>query len=340
MTFRDAIQKQPYRCVQAAFLLLSTVLAASSPAKANTTYHVGNSLTWDAIGGLRLTSLAEAASSPIHHHYHIRCGRPLAYIFANPTDVCVPATLHGEWVLAFPTQSYDSVTFQPFSGASVIDEWTAFNELSQELRSNPNNRFTRVYLYQAFPPQASATAYMDAWTRDFPGPDAEFEYSRAVFDWMYQRWDSATIQRPYLIPLGEVLLKVDLMARAGAIPEISSAADLYRDALHLNNVGRYVASMTFLTVLSRLDPRELPVTNAFRPNPTVWPSDVAITQDMATALQEAVWSVVSNDPRTGIKTTIEVPALAGPLQFLILLSAVVLVINRCSTPTTASADTF
>src|SRR4051794_2387808 len=59
-----------------------------------TSYHVGNSLTWDA-NPPTIAQIAAVAGQTLSAGYHIDCGQNLTYMVGNPTEVCVTPTAYG-----------------------------------------------------------------------------------------------------------------------------------------------------------------------------------------------------------------------------------------------------
>ena len=94
------------------------VLSAASVTQATvTSYHVGNSLTWDS-GPWRLPRVAQEAGIDLQTGYHIQCAKPLSWIVANPDLTCIDPTAFGRFATALPSYEWDFVTFQPWSSCS------------------------------------------------------------------------------------------------------------------------------------------------------------------------------------------------------------------------------
>jgi hypothetical protein len=81
------------------------------------------------------------------------------------------------------------------------------------------------------------------------------------------------------------------MIAAGELPGVTSTSRFYRDALHLSNLGKFVASATILAATEGEDPAQL----------VTIPSNYGeIAAETLAALQATIWDVVVSDPRTGI----------------------------------------
>ena len=59
---------------------------------------------------------------------------------------------------------------------------------------------------------------------------------------------------------------------------IPGAGELYRDAWHMNNVGRYIAGLTVFSGIFRIDPASIPGIKAYHLS-NQWPSDRELTEE-------------------------------------------------------------
>ena len=101
--------------------------------------------------------------------------------------------------------------------------------------------------------------------------------------------------RVRLASAGKVIREVRDRILADDFP-IDSVNDLYRDAIHLDyGIGRFIASTTMATVISRMNPIGLPVPREV----SSW-SESELTDEQALAIQEVVWEVVTEDRRSGV----------------------------------------
>ncbi len=282
--------------------MLVGLLVMSGPIQAVTlnTYHVGNSLTWDAQVGGGLVQLAADAGHTLTTGYHIRCGRPLDFIIDNPGSVCVEPNEFGYYTDAFANNAWDAITLQPHSGATPREEYEAAKALIQLARQNSANSDTRFYLYATWGTlPETGTSFYDKWYDPTPtDPDVDLIRNANGFGWIYNalRTDPDLYGVDlYVIPAGYVLAEVDQRMRAGQIPGFSGVDEIYRDDVHMTNFGRFIASNTYLATLFEEDPTGTPTNNFFLTSPgQVTP--ITITEQLATLVQDAVWDVVSAYP--------------------------------------------
>ena len=231
--------------------------------------------------------------------YHIRGGMHLDYIWDHPDDTTYTNT-YGNYVNALPSNEWDFVTMQPFYKAesTLGQDENRIIDFIDLTRSGPSLS-TRFFIYSAWP--SSPETYQTTWTQAVSNdPDQSTVHSRDYFTYLY---DNVTDHygddvELFVIPIGEVMFKLDQEFRAGRFAGYDDISDLYRDQVHLSNdVGRFVAATTTFATLFREDPTGLERPAGFYPYPS-GPS--AITDELRIFLQEIVWEVVSQHPDSGV----------------------------------------
>lgn len=253
-------------CIFTAFSLL---FAVSLHAEALTSYHIGNSLTWDARVG---EFPALSAQRGIEHTTgrHLRCGRSLPFILRNPSEQCHEDLEFGTWPDAAPGHQWDVVTLQlyPDKDATLGSEVEAAVALIDTVRSNPANADTRFIVYGAWPNQIDTDSYEEAWLAptDPDNLDTPGAHSRAYQLAAFERIAAA---RPDLqidfLSAGEMFYQADLLIRDA----VSSGSDwlgftdiseLYADEWHMSSrTGRWASGLAMWTAVTGEDPLNLEV---------------------------------------------------------------------------------
>ena len=298
-------------------VLVFTVFATSTAtAGVQRTYSVGNSLTWDSKPANYGIIADATAGVTTTFGYHIRCGMPLNYIVANPTEVCVTPTGSGTYEPALSGNTWDAISIQPFPGpgstlatdASAIATFTALAPTATP------------YIYAAWPSRpAAGTSFADIWDLPSSGLDGQSTIlSRDYFEDLITRARAAQpsgTPQVRMIPIGEVFVAFEQAINGGSLPTFTSIRDLYRDDLHLANVGRFLASTTAISTIYGIDPRGLSVDGIadFNSDPASWPTDQTITPELKLQLQTMVWDVVSTNPYTGVPEPASLSVIAGAL---------------------------
>jgi hypothetical protein len=282
------------------------VAAGTGWGQSLTCYHVGNSLTWDSRPDFGLPRLASDAGLTLTTGWHIRCNGSLNHIVDNPTEVCVSPSAFGYYTESFANYAWDAVTLQPYSSENTPStprmEAAGFKSMIQLVRQNPDNADTTFYLYTGWMSQTDMGGdFYSAWYDSTPvDPDADLIRNAAAFDWIYDRLvddqELAGIDIQ-VIPVGNVLAELDRRMTLGEIPGFTGVEQLYRDDLHMNNLGWFVASNTVMSALFKLNPTGTPTNPAFILAPGQTES-IEITAELGAMIQDAVWDVVWSHPHT------------------------------------------
>lgn len=266
-------------------------------------YFVGNSVT-DAIKYDGLKSLAESAGKTHTWARHMIPGAPLEFLWNNPTTGFTEVP-YGPPSNAFPNYDWDAISLQPFDrlieGANM-DKDIVNRYIDLAKTRNPNAQF---YLYMRWPrtpdsksptdPTLTAQTWNTLWARSFSGGWDNTNESKDFFeDLLFSVRSSQTISKPVLIvPVGEVFKLLNDRMAAGQIAGYTKIWDFYSDGIHLKDVGSYAVATTYYATLYKADPRGLSVPSQFG----------TIPSGVVSAIQNAVWEVVSTYPYSGVSSS-------------------------------------
>ena len=289
-------------------LLLAAVFAYSTGVGAASVYSIGNSLTENGVPGFGGVALMNGGAPEIG--YQIAWGAPLNHIRANPDDISldlptIPAL--GGFAQALPSRAWSAVTIEPYTGyafgthdnlASDMANISYFIDLTRSSGLADNTKF---YIYEAWPSQTAVNGdYSGFWNQPvFGSQDQPMVFARQYFDRLYNGLSARYGGTASLavIPIGDVMNRLDIDIAAGLFPGLHDISALYQDDFHINNVGRYMAAITVYATLTGINP-ETTVIPSWMLAPEGTPN--GLTVELAKALQTVVWDVVSNDPRTGV----------------------------------------
>ncbi len=205
-----------------------------------TTYNIGNSLTWDAVNAGGMEDVFSKGGVNLIINHHINCGSSLANTLANSNKTCI-SSKDGHWNEALVNNFYDMLILQPFEGGATETEITAMQSFVAMVSTN-----TQIVLYEAYPGFDDAKNISDYYLL----PDqVAFGETQAEYQAVREAFPDAIIIRAM-----EVIVEIDVRARRGEIPGITSAQDLYRDKRHFGNLGKYILSLTFYSSLTNLVP--------------------------------------------------------------------------------------
>jgi hypothetical protein len=310
----------------AALAVTASFVARPASAEIDNLYVIGNSLTNDANnfgdGVAELIGLMPGAGTPDFGR-HIKSASGLGSIVATPDTVSISSPApYGTYENALGNYAWDALTLQPYN-ETLSSATGAIATLIDLARTGPGGiDGTDVFIYTGWP-QADSYAggsasfatsgnFAAKWARDYAGSPST-SGTRDFFERLMGDLDADPAYADLdfrLIPAGDVLAEVDRRARAGEIPGLASAADLYRDRDHMGGPGMYLAGITTLATITGESPVGLGVPA------THYGTIIANDDALRLALQQAAWDVVRNDPLAAIPE----PTLiaTAPMALLVL----------------------
>lgn len=99
------------------------------------------------------------------------------------------------------------------------------------------------------------------------------------------------LQKPVLmVPVGHVMYELNQQMKTGKVPGYKTVWEVYKDGIHLKNVGSYIAACTFFATLYGENPKGL----------TTEPYG-DIDPKVAEVIHDVVWNVVSTHELTGLR---------------------------------------
>ena len=161
-----ALLTAPMACGTILTIFLSAATGVSFAS--STSYHIGNSLTWDSQPN-GLAALANANGKEHSVGYHIRSGWSIDAIWTNPTDVTLTNSF-GDFTTALSANAWDFVTLQPHHSDTTLALDTQRIIDFIELNEAGPSTSTEYYIYAAWPRQPGD--YKALWTQYISnGPD-------------------------------------------------------------------------------------------------------------------------------------------------------------------------
>jgi hypothetical protein len=227
--------------------------------KTYTMYSIGNSHTQDFEPFNGFLDIANTESIKISNGCHINCGSPLYNSWLNPEKTCVEPNSFGKYTSALSSFPWDIITIQPFVGTQgFLEKKAAVNFIDYALKFQ-NKDSLSLFIYCTWPMNDSYSLdsfdFSQIWLKPFASGKDTTALSRAFFNYLV---DSVRTIYPDVkigfISVGEVFYNFHESAKKGLVPGFSGAGELYRDKWHLNNVGRYIASLTSFCVVFNHNP--------------------------------------------------------------------------------------
>mgnify|MGYP002786896427 CR=1 FL=1 len=266
-------------------------------------YMVGNSVT-DGINYAGLQAIAQSQGKTHTWARHMIPGAPLGWLWENQNSGFTE-TPYGNPTNAFPNYDWDAISLQPFDrhieGAGN-DKEIINNYINLAKGRSPNVQF---YIYMRYPrtsdnkqptdPTLTADTWTALWQRTFTGSWDGAEESKDFFQKLLVAVRGySVINKPILIiPVGEVFNNLNTKMKNGQVPGYSKIWQVYSDGIHMNNVGSYIAALTFYSTLYKADPRGSAVPSQYG----------SIPSNVVTQIQNSVWEVVSTYQYSGVSSS-------------------------------------
>lgn len=256
-------------------------------------YSIGNSHTWDFRPAADFLEIGKALGIDIKNGWHINCGQNLETIWENPEQTCVDLSRFGTYRKAIRKHKWDAISIQTFRGGSGKAEKKAVEEFLSFIAGSVN-KDCNVYIYCTWPKNTAEQLgdfnYTEEWLSDFEENDTLEILSGKYFTYLEDAIKKIS-GRVTFIPLGRVLYRFDQKAKSGEIPGFSGSGELYRDAWHMNNVGRLIAGLTVFAQIFRIDPAGIPDVGSYQASEQ-WPSDRELTPEQNDIIRNIISEVL------------------------------------------------
>lgn len=291
------------------WLWLGTIAWAGEIPQRLRVYYIGNSVT-DAIQYGKLAELAATRGCRWEWGRHMIPGAPLQWIWEHPGDGFMEKP-YGYYPTALKDFEWDIITLQPFDRQLKSD--VQFIQQFIDL-ARPKSPQAQFFLYSRWPRMTIQGKSVRFNTTDYdpfksvagtPDLSQLDDWEKRWLATYTGQWDGTNESRDYfeqlltevrranpdlakpvrLIPVGDVMHRLDQEMRAGRVGDFKSIWQFYKDGIHMNPYGSYVAACTFFAALTGTSPLGLPHESYGFTNAPV-----------AQLIQKTAWEVVSARP--------------------------------------------
>lgn len=289
-----------------AIAILSSIVFNTNAQITMRFYTVGNSVT-DQVNFAGFDALCESRGNTHIYGRHMIPGAPLSWLWTHMSDGFTESPF-GAPNNAFPNYNWDAISLQPFD--RQIDGTEGDLAMIQNYVNIAKNRSPNVqfYIYMRWPrtPNSKlptdATLTADTWNSLYTQTWSPSVFNSNESKDYFQRLLTAvrngtSLNKPFLIiPVGEVMYQLNNKMKNGQVSGYNEIWQVYRDGIHLNNVGSYIVACTFYSTVYKADPRGLTVPSQY----------ATISSSLATIIQNTVWEVVSTYPYSGVGSGVAV----------------------------------
>jgi hypothetical protein len=200
------------------FIAISSTNCFAQQASSKNNYLIGNSLTWDTIPGLLDGDI----------QWHVDCGKPLPYIYDNPTEPCVKTSTI--WPKALNAKQYDQISIQPHYGSTLESD---FETISKWVQAQPS---ATIIIHTGWAYSAEREAEYALTTSC-----GEMKHSIAYFDDLLAKLRNAFPGRTFKRTKAMDILQLAQMDIDDSKSPFKDISELYRDKIHMTHeAGRYL----------------------------------------------------------------------------------------------------
>jgi hypothetical protein len=271
-------------------LVLSVVLLCGTNAWGLSFYHIGNSLSTDS-QPYASQVMGQSLGMEFFAGYHLKSASTMRDIWNDPTTTATFLTNPGPtWEVPLSGREWDALVLQPHNktGNTQQVDVTYAQKFVDYARSAGKNEGMQVYMFSTYPSQ---TEGWGNWTSPYAsGPNQPATHRRAYFENVASNLTTVLGEEVHIIPAGDVLHRIIQEIAAGTVPNLDATSDLYRDPIHLSNMGRLASACTVFATITGRSPVGLPT--------MTWTEGSA---DTVLRIQQLAWEVVSNHSRSGVQ---------------------------------------
>lgn len=271
------------------FKLLIALLPANGQVDSLRVYFIGNSVT-ENIKPEAFESIVKSSDKQITWGWNVIYGQALSYIWEHSGEGFIEPPYNG-FENALSNYQWDALTLQPYKrkiSNSDGDLASTFKFLNYAKAISPE---IQVYIYQRWPRlpadiEPTAETWDSLWLRAY-NPDNSVRYdSRDFFEKLIDtiRLQQTDTKKCLMIPVGEVMYRLNQKMKNGQMPGYSNIWEVYYDDIHMKGVGSYIIAATFYATLYRSDPRGISMPGIYG----------FLNQEQRTIIQQAIYETITD----------------------------------------------
>jgi hypothetical protein len=252
-------------------------------------YFIGNSVT-ENLKPEAFESIVKAADKKITWGWNVIYGQALSYLWDHSGEGFIEPPFNG-FENALTNYQWDAMTLQPYQrkiGNSDGDLASALKYLNLAKERSPD---IQPYIYQRWPrlPEGvtpTAHAWDSLWLRSYEPENAARYDSRDFFEKLTDsvRSHQMDTKKCLMIPVGEVMYRLNQQMAEGNMPGYSNIWEVYRDDIHMKGIGSYIVAATFYATLYQSDPRGITVPGIYG----------FLNPDQRATIQQAIYETITD----------------------------------------------
>jgi hypothetical protein len=255
--------RNPFHPISLVFIIAITVLSFNSTSAQKDSlrvYFIGNSVT-ENLKPEGFEGIVRSSDKHITWGWNVIYGQALSHIWEHSGEGFTEPPYDG-FENALTSYQWDALTLQPYQrkikgGDGDLTSALRFLELVRE--KSPD---IQIYIYQRWPRlpagvEPTAESWDSLWLRRYDLETSLRYDSRDFFEALTDsvRANQSGTKKCLMIPVGEVMYRLNLEMKNGNMPGYSNIWQVYNDDIHMKGIGSYIIASTYYATLYQSDPR-------------------------------------------------------------------------------------
>jgi hypothetical protein len=238
-------------------LAVSTLTAQTDSLRV---YFIGNSVT-ENFKPEGFEGIVRSSGKYITWGWNVIYGQALSYIWEHSGEGFIEPPFDG-FENALVNYQWDVLTLQPYQRkiqGSDGDLTSALRFLELVREKSPD---IQIYIYQRWPRlpagvEPTAESWDSLWLRRYDLETSLRYDSRDFFETLTDsvRANQSGTKKCLMIPVGEVMYRLNQEMKNGNMPGYSNIWQVYNDDIHMKGIGSYIIAATYYATLYQSDPR-------------------------------------------------------------------------------------
>jgi hypothetical protein len=245
------------------FIIVINVLSFNSASAQMDSLHVffiGNSVT-ENLKPEGFDGIVRSSDKHITWGWNVIYGQALSYIWEHSGDGFIETPYDG-FENALANYQWDALTLQPYQRKINGNDGDLASVLKFLELAKVESPDIQIYIYQRWPRlpagvKPTAQTWDSLWLRRYDQETSIRYDSRDFFETLTDsvRANQSGTKKCLMIPVGEVMYRLNQEMKNGNMPGYSNIWQVYNDDIHMKGIGSYIIAATYYATLYQSDPR-------------------------------------------------------------------------------------
>ncbi len=223
-------------------------------------FFIGNSVT-ENLKPEGFEGIVRSSDKHITWGWNVIYGQALSYIWEHSGEGFIEPPYNG-FNNALSDYQWDALTLQPYQRKINGNDGDLASVLKFLELAKVESPGIQIYIYQRWPRlpagvEATAQTWDSLWLRKYDTETSARYDSRDFFETLTDsvRANQSDTNKCLMIPVGEVMYRLNQEMKNGNMPGYSNIWQIYYDDIHMKGIGSYIIAATYYATLYQSDPR-------------------------------------------------------------------------------------